>query len=82
MRKQKAQAKQYIIIKWSNTISGDTGYIERLDYKNRHFINTYDESNAFWFEAEVLNDLLELLHEYNESKNNLFEAIEVKRKRS
>ena len=30
-------------IKWTNTYSRDTGFIKYIDYKNKHFVNTFNE---------------------------------------
>lgn len=33
-------------IKWTNTYSRDTGFIKYIDYKNKHFVNTFNEGES------------------------------------
>lgn len=63
-----------MVIKWTNIHSGDTGYVERVDSKERHFVNTPVKENAkFYINRGLATIDLNRLHIYREDVNNTFE---------
>lgn len=67
-----------IIIKWTNKYSGETGYVEDVNKKEKHFINTYEQSQARKYNnAGNARRVIESLTSYGEADNNDFELITV-----
>lgn len=64
------------IIKWTNKFSGETGYVEAIDSKNRHFVNTYDQNAAKQYKTETsARGMISKLISYGEGDNNTFEIL-------
>lgn len=65
-------------LKWTNKHSGETGYVQKISTKGRHFINTFDEKEAKTYKSEALaNNDIKILSRYGEADNNIFEAIDI-----
>jgi hypothetical protein len=66
-----------MVIKWINRFSRETGYIKTVDYKNKHFNNTFNYTEAKKFNTiESANKCISKLEEYGEGINNEFEVVE------
>lgn len=64
-------------IKWTNTYSRETGFVKHIDYKNKHFINTFNESESKKFvSAESAQKAINKLIEYGEAALNVFEIVD------
>ena len=65
-----------MIIKWTNRYSGEVGYVKSIDYRNKHFNNTFDIAEAKDFSKEsTVKKAIDKLVEYGENENNTFEVI-------
>lgn len=65
-----------MIIKWTNRYSGEVGYVKSIDYRNKHFNNTFDIAEAKDFGKEsTVKKAIDKLVEYGENENNTFEVI-------
>lgn len=65
-----------MIIKWTNRYSGETGYIKDIDYKNRHFNNTFEYEEAKKYNSkDIIKKTIDKLIEYGEGINNNFEIV-------
>ena len=64
-------------IKWTNTYSGETGYVAGIDSKQGHFINTfdYDQAKQYATKASAQNMITRLIN-YGEGTHNKFEIVE------
>lgn len=63
-------------IRWINKYSNETGYVKSIDYKNKHFNNTFNENEAKNFSSETnVNKAIAKLNEYGEGDNNYFEIV-------
>lgn len=63
-------------IKWTNTYSRETGFVKYIDYKNKHFVNTFNEGEAKKFvSAESAQKAINKLVEYGEAELNVFEIV-------
>lgn len=66
------------IIKWTNKHSGETGYVESVSKKNRHFVNTFEQTSAKQYKTEsVASRTIASLAEYGEADNNNFEVVAI-----
>ena len=66
-----------MVIKWINRFSREIGYVKTIDYKNKHFNNTFNYEDAKKFNTtESANKAIEKLNEYGEGINNEFEIVE------
>lgn len=65
------------IIKWTNKFSGETGYVESISAKEKHFNNTYDISAAKRYSLRSAKGAVTNLTSYGEAENNTFELISV-----
>ncbi|MBO5435112.1 hypothetical protein J6A31_04750 [bacterium] len=64
------------IIKWTNKFSGETGYVESISSKEKHFNNTFDAAFAKKYKtASVAQRMILTLAKYGEADNNDF-AVE------
>lgn len=63
-------------IKWTNTYSHESGYVKYVDYKNKHFVNTFtiEEAKSFVSTAAAEKAIKKLI-EYGEDRNNKFEVV-------
>lgn len=65
-----------MVIKWTNKVSGDTGYVGGIDTKERHFINADTKEDAKHYTNKGLAKIdMNKLHTYGEDINNEF-AVE------
>lgn len=65
-----------MIIKWTTRYSGEVGYVKSIDYRNKHFNNTFDIAEAKDFGKEsTVKKAIDKLVEYGENENNTFEVI-------
>lgn len=63
-------------IMWTNKFSNETGFVKEIDSANKHFINTYEESEAKVFKnAGLAACAITRLIGYGEGENNIFEAV-------
>lgn len=66
------------IIKWTNKYSGESGFVEEINKIEKHFINTYDQSQARRYStASNAKRAIESLTRYGEAENNIFEVVTV-----
>lgn len=66
-----------MVIKWTNKHSQESGFVKSIDYKNKHFNNTFDLSEAKKFaKYESIEKAIAKLTEYGEAINNNFEVID------
>ena len=66
------------VIKWTNKISGETGYVQSVLKSKGHFINTWDKETAKVYKGQkMLDNDLKALEEIGETKDNFFEVIDV-----
>lgn len=66
------------ILKWTNKISRETGFVESISSKERHFINTFDKDKAKRYNSRsVVSRMLTSLALYGEADQNDFEVLEV-----
>lgn len=69
--------KEYVI-KWTNKISREEGFVQDIVSKERHFVNTPDKSKAKKFYNKGLAvSAIKRLVEMGESQNNELEAVEI-----
>lgn len=63
-------------IKWINKFSGEVGFVKFVDYKNKHFVNTFDPVEAkAYATVESAQKTIAKLIEYGEGENNNFEIF-------
>lgn len=63
-------------IKWTNKISGESGYVMDISSKGKHFINTFYEDEAKVYKNKGLAAAaIKRLTEYGEAELNNFEII-------
>ena len=67
-----------VILKWTNKFSKETGYVESVSSKDKHFVNTFDASLAKRYSSKVTAcRMIASLKSYGETENNDFEILEV-----
>lgn len=66
-----------VVIKWKNKFSGETGYVQAISAKEKHFINTYDINEARQYKEITAKGMITNLIAYGEGNNNDFELIPV-----
>lgn len=66
------------VIKWTNKMSGETGFVKSVSRVKGHFINTFDKTDAKIYKSDkqIENDF-KILEEVGETQNNNFEAVEA-----
>lgn len=65
-------------MKWTNKYSGETGYVESISAKEKHFVNTRDKNSAKRYGSlGVIRRMITTLEMYGEAENNIFEAEEI-----
>ena len=66
------------VLKWTNKMSGETGFVKSVSKVKGYFINTFDKADAKIYKSDrqIENDL-KILEEVGETQNNNFEAVEV-----
>jgi len=63
-------------IKWTNKVSGETGYVKAFSKKEGHFENTYLESEAKPYKTEAAaKTAIKGLEAVGEADNNIFEIV-------
>lgn len=63
-------------IKWTNTYSHESGFVKYIDYKNKHFVNTFNENEAKKFvSVESAQKAIDKMTEYGEAELNVFEIL-------
>jgi hypothetical protein len=63
-------------IKWTNKYSNESGYVESIDTKGGHFVNTYDYEKAKVYNTKGnATKALNKLQEIGECVNNTFELV-------
>lgn len=66
-----------MIIKWINRYSGESGYVRDVNYKEKHFNNTYFKEEAQKFKnEESANKIINRLISYGEGNYNDFELVD------
>lgn len=66
------------IIKWRNKFSNETGYVESISARDKHFINTFDESSAKKYSSmAIARRMITTLSSYGEAENNDFDVVKV-----
>lgn len=61
-------------IRWTNKYSNESGFVRAVDYRNRHFTSTFNESESKkYVSAESAQKTIDKLIEYGEGENNVFE---------
>ena len=67
-----------MIICWKNKYSNESGYVESVSRKERHFNNTFDKAEAKVYKTkEAAQKIIELLVSFGEGDNNDFEIVAV-----
>ena len=70
------EEKFKMAIKWTNKFSGEQGYVKSIDSKEKHFINTWEQSEAKVFKTESnAQKAISRLIEFGEGDNNIFELV-------
>jgi len=65
-------------LKWTNRVSGESGFVQSVLKSKGHFVNTWDIETAKIYKSEnMLNKDLATLEEIGETKDNDFVAVEV-----
>ena len=65
------------VIEWTNKFSGETGYVQSISAKEKHFNNTYDINEAKRYKENIAKGMITNLTSYGEAENNNFEIISV-----
>ena len=66
------------ILKWTNKHSKETGYVQSISAKEKHFVNTFDKADAKQYASKsVANRMVTSLTSYGEAENNTFDILEV-----
>lgn len=66
------------ILQWTNKYSGDTGYVESISAKEKHFVNTFNQNDAKRYATRsVATRMITSLSSYGEAENNTFDILEV-----
>lgn len=61
------------IIKWTNKYSNEVGYVRYIKEEKRHFINTYDKSEAEKYRTKEKAEIaIDVLNAIGEGKMNQF----------
>ena len=69
------------VLKWTNKVSGETGFVKSVSTVRGYFVNTWDKQDAKVYNTDKqVNKDLETLAEVGETINNNFEAVEVQYK--
>lgn len=67
-----------VVIKWTNNFSGEQGFVESIDTKEKHFNNTFEMQNAKQYKTESnAKGMISKLISYGEGDNNTFEIVEI-----
>lgn len=64
------------ILKWTNKYSGETGYVESVSTKEKHFNNTFEKESAKTYKTEsAAKKIIASLTAMGEADNNDFEVM-------
>jgi hypothetical protein len=67
-----------VIIKWTNKFSNESGFVESVDTKAKHFNNTFEYNQAKKYKSDsVARGMISKLVSYGEGDNNDFEILTV-----
>ena len=67
-----------VVIKWVNKISKETGYVESVNTKEKHFVNTFDKNKAYEYpNAGLAKIAIGRLTAIGEAEANDFELENV-----
>lgn len=66
-----------MLIKWTNRYSQESGFVKSVDYKGKHFNNTWFEEDAQKFKTEdSANKIINRLISFGEGDYNDFEIVD------
>lgn len=66
------------VIKWTNKMSNESGYVKSVSKAKGHFINTWEKMFAKKYQTDKqINKDLQILEEIGETQDNVFETEEV-----
>ena len=66
------------VIKWTNKLSNEQGYVKSVKKSDGHFVNTYDISEAKSYKRQCdAAKCVATLEEIGEAVNNTFEIVEI-----
>ncbi len=66
------------VIKWTNKMSRETGYVKSVSRARGCFINTWDKSDAKKYQTDKQIDKdMQILDEVGETQNNEFEVEQI-----
>lgn len=66
-----------VVLKWTNKFSGETGYVKSISNKEKHFVNTFDMTEARSYSESSVEKIMKNLSSYGELDNNNFEVISL-----
>lgn len=59
------------VLEWKNKYSGETGFVKNVVTKEKHFVNTFDKSEAKQYKTEsTAKRALNMLDSFGETQNN------------
>ena len=61
-----------VLLKWTNKFSNETGYVESVSAKEKHFVNTFDVNAAKRYSSRTVANRIN-----GEAENNDFEIVEI-----
>lgn len=65
-------------IKWTNKLSGETGFVKSVPKSYGHFVNTWDKADAKVYRGEkMIENDMKALEQIGETENNIFELIDL-----
>ena len=67
-----------MIIKWTNKVSNESGYVKNVKKADGYFENTYEAAEAKQFSRQCdVTRTMNTLAAIGETENNVFEAVEA-----
>ena len=65
-----------MLIKWTNKFSGETGFVQSISKKEKHFNHTFDKKSAkVYKDKSAAQRIITLLTSYCEAEANDFAII-------
>ena len=65
-----------MLIKWTNKFSDETGFVQSISKKEKHFNNTFDKKSAkVYKDKSAAQRIITLLTSYGEAEANDFAII-------
>ena len=62
-----------VVIKWTNRHSNESGYVQGVLAKEKHFVNTFNRNDAKKYSSErIAKGVVTTLIKYGEAENNEF----------